>query len=146
VLSDHGRHTPYRVALDRTLKASRLKRLEELIEAHAEREMKIMVDRGYGDIYAEFGSKFSALVEKEWLNLDEDDSAILRDTVYPFVQSWRTGDWDAVKRASDGFYEIARRVVAARRKTPLNPEEDPASSLILEHDHDGKPFTDENIV
>lgn len=137
---DGKEHTPYRTALDRTLKPTRLKRLEPILEAHAERELGKLISRGHGNMCSEFGAQFSALVEKEWLNLNEVDSKRLAENVNPFVQSWRTGDWDAVKKASDGFYEIARGVVAAREEHALDPEEDPASSLLLERDHDGNPL------
>lgn len=94
----------------------------------------------------EFGAKFSGWVETEWLNLDEEDGAALAANVLPFTQSWRTGDWAAVKTASDGFYEIARRVMASRRESPLDPEEDPASSLLLEKDADGNPLDEFNLM
>ncbi|KAF2105622.1 cytochrome P450 [Lophiotrema nucula] len=137
---DGKEHTPYRTALDRTLRPAWLKCLEPLLEAHAERELGLLLKRGHGNTCSEFGAKFPALVEKEWLNLDDRDSKLLAESVNPFVQSWRTGDWGAVKRASDSFYKIARRVVAAREVTPMKPEEDLASSLLLECDHDGQPL------
>lgn len=105
-----------------------------------------MLQDGHGNICTEFGARFSGWVEKEWLNLDEKDSAALAANVTPFVQSWRTGDWDAVKKSSDGFYEIARKVVADRRKEPMNPEEDPASSLLLERDSNGEPLEEAHLV
>jgi hypothetical protein len=37
-------------------------------------------------------------------------------------------------------------VVAARKKNPLDPEIDPASSLLLERDKDGNPLDEEHIM
>ncbi|KAE9968144.1 hypothetical protein BLS_005994 [Venturia inaequalis] len=143
---DGKQHTPYRTALDRTLKASRMKRLEPLLEQHAEIQLQKLLDKGHGDICGDFGGKYCANIEKEWLNLSDASATHLEENVYPFVQSWRTGDWEAVKKASDGFYVIAKDVMADRRHTPRNPEEDPASSLLLETDTEGNPLDEYNLI
>lgn len=143
---DGENHKPYRQAIDRTLKASRLKRLEPIVRAHCERELQVLIDRGQGDLYEEFAAKWTSLIEKEWLNLDEEDSAILVQSFSPFVYAWRTQDWDTVKRISDSWYGIAKRVVASRKENPLDPEIDPASSLLLERDKNGKPLDEEHIM
>lgn len=139
-------HTPYRTALDRTLKASRVNRLEPILRRDATIEMRKMVENGSGDLSAEFGAKFSALVEKEWMNLDDHTSDLLAANVNPFVQCWRTGNCDAVKKASDGFYVLARRVIEDRKANPRDPEEDPASSLLLERDSNAQPLDEEHLV
>lgn len=143
---DGKEHTPYRTAIDRTVKPSRIKRLELILEQHAETLFNDLLSRGEGDICNDFGAEFSGLIEKEWLNLSEESAKMLTDNVRPFVQSWRTGDWEAVKRASDAFYAIARDVLADRRVNPRDPEEDPASSLLLEKDAEGKPLDEFNLV
>ena len=139
-------HTPYRTALDRTLKASRLKRLEVILEQHAEEELAPLLKRGYGDICQEFGARYCGWVEAEWLNLDEESGQMLARNVGPFVQSWRGGNWDHVKKASDQFYEIARRVIADRRVKLRDPEDDPASSLLMERDADGNELDEFHLV
>ncbi|KAF2668462.1 putative cytochrome P450 [Microthyrium microscopicum] len=139
-------HTPYRTALDRTLKASRLKRLEPVLQKHCDDELQPLLDRGEGDICQEFASNFCGWVESVWLNLDPKNGKMLADSVNPFVQSWRTGDWDGVKRGSEAFYVIARDVIADRQKALRDPEEDPASSLILERDSEGKPLDEFHLV
>ncbi|KAF2422464.1 putative cytochrome P450 [Tothia fuscella] len=143
---DGEQHTPYRTAIDRTVKPSRIKRLEKILDAHANDLFDGLLAKGQGDICNEFGAEFSGLIEKEWLNLSEEASRMLTDNVRPFVQSWRTGDWEAVKRASDAFYVIARDVIADRRVNPRDPEEDPASSLLLERDAQGELLDEFNLV
>ncbi|GAB1206272.1 hypothetical protein APSETT445_004957 [Aspergillus pseudonomiae] len=143
---DGEQHAPYRTAVDRTLKPARLRRLEPVLRSHAERELGRLIQQGHGDIYEEFGAQFSGWVEKEWLNLDEPDSKLLSSAITPFVTAWRTQDWALVKSSSDMFYEIARRVIASRKDKLLDPEEDPASSLLIERDHDGNALDDHNLV
>lgn len=128
------------------MKPARLKRLEPILQRHAEAELGNLLQRGHGDIYEEFGARFSGWTEKEWLNLDEADSKLLSETITPFVTAWRTQDWKLVKSSSDMFYEIARRVIASRKGNLLDPEEDPASSLLMERDCNGNPLDDENLV
>jgi cytochrome P450 len=70
-------HTPYRTAIDRTLKASRLRRLEHVLGNHARREWKVLLDRGQGDVAAEFGANFAAWVEVTWLNLENQSAPML---------------------------------------------------------------------
>jgi cytochrome P450 len=137
---DGKEHTPYRTALDRTLKPARLRRLEPVLAQRVDETLETLISQGHGDIYRDFGAPFCAFVEGRWLNLNETDAQALADNVPPFVQAWRTGNWDAVKKSSDGFYEIAHRVMAAREKELLDPEEDPATSLLMERDHDGNPL------
>ena len=139
-------HTPYRTALDRTLKPSRLKRLEPVLQRHCDEELQPLLDRGSGDICQEFAANFCGWVEAEWLNLDEETGRVLAQSVTPFVQSWRGGNWDYVKKASDEFYKIARDVVADRRKALRDPEEDPASSLLMERDAYGKELDEFHLV
>jgi cytochrome P450 len=55
-------------------------------------------------------------------------------------------DWPNVKKYSDGFYDIARELLADRRKNPKNPEEDPASSLLMERDSKGEPLEEFHLV
>jgi cytochrome P450 len=143
---DGKEHAPYRTALDRTLKASRLKRLAPLLEAHADDESAVLATRGHGDICVNFGARFSGWVEKEWLNLEVEDAEVLMKNVLPFTQSYRTQDWPAVRAASEEFYKIARKVFAEKKVKPMDPEEDPASSLLLERDHEGKPLDEELLM
>jgi cytochrome P450 len=125
---DAPAHTPYRTALERTLKPSRLKRLGDVLDAHAQRELEKLVERGEGDICTEFASIFSAWVETEWLNLDTDIAPRLATNARSWVAAWRTQAWDDVKKYSDGFYDIARDLLNDRRE---NPKYDEALQLLL---------------
>ena len=62
------------------------------------------------------------------------------------MQSWRLGNWDNVKKASDEFYRIARDVIADRKANLRDPEEDPASSLLMERDADGNELDEYHLV
>lgn len=143
---DAPNHTPYRTALDRTLKPLRLKRLEAKLERHAEDELAPLLARGEGNICTEFGAIYSAWVETEWLNLGPDTAPTLAKTAASWVNAWRLQDGETITRESEKMYEIARQLLADRRENPRDPDEDPASSLLLERDSEGKPLEEIHLV
>ena len=144
--TDPPAHTPYRTALDRTLRPKRLKRLEPILEEHAEREFsKLVANRG-GDICGDFAAIFAAWVETTWLNLEENTAPKLAETAASWVNAWRRQDREETSAQSEKLYVIARKLFADRRVSPRDPEQDPASSLLQERDSTGQPLKDELLM
>jgi cytochrome P450 len=143
---DAPAHTPYRTALDRTLKPARLTRLEGVLRRHADEELAPLLARGRGDVCTEFGAIYSAWVETEWLNLDAELAPRLARTAAAWIGAWREQNGPEVTRNSEVLYGIARAVLADRRANPRPAEEDPASSLLLEVGPDGQPLKEEHLV
>jgi cytochrome P450 len=138
-------HTPYRTAIDRTLKASRLRRLENVLEQHAQREWKALVDSGHGDVAAEFGANFAAWVEVTWLNLEDESAPMLAKTAAAWVNAWREQQKEEVKLHSEKLYDMARVLFKDRRESLRDPENDPASSLLSER-VDGEPIPESKLM
>lgn len=138
-------HTPYRRALDRTLQRKRLKHLEPILRRHAVQELERMLHKGGGDIAQEFGSTFPAWVTAEWLNLGPEVTPVLAEKAAKWVAAWREMDSATVNAMSEGMYQIARNLLDERKQHPLDPEVDPASSLLLER-HDGQPLEEEKLI
>jgi cytochrome P450 len=138
-------HTPYRTAIDRTLKASRLRRLENVLEQHAQREWKALVDSGHGDVAAEFGANFAAWVEVTWLNLEDESAPMLAKTAAAWVNAWREQQKEEVKFHSAKLYDMARVLFKDRRESLRDPENDPASSLLSER-VDGEPIPENKLM
>ncbi|KAK7186892.1 putative cytochrome P450 [Paraphaeosphaeria sporulosa] len=138
-------HTPYRTAIDRTLKISRLKRLESVLEDHARREWKVLVERGRGDVSADFGANFAAWVEVTWLNLGDESAPMLAKTAAAWVNAWREQQTDVVKFYSEKLYDMARALFRDRRENPRDVESDPASSLLAERVN-GQPIAEEKLI
>ncbi|ORY16998.1 cytochrome P450 [Clohesyomyces aquaticus] len=143
--TDPPTHTPYRTAIDRTLKPARLKRLESVLEGHARREFQVLVDSGSGNVAAEFGANFSAWVEVTWLNLKDETAPYLARTAASWVNAWREQNKEEVKFHSEKLYEIARALFRERRVNMRDPETDPASSLLGER-IDGQPIPEEKLI
>ena len=129
---DAPAHTPYRVALDRTLKPARVRRLADPLQRHAERLLAPLLEKGRGNICTEFASDYAAWVETEWLNLEPETAPKLARTASDWVDAWRRMDGEKTTFYSGMLYDIARGVLADRRENPRDVEEDPASSLLAE--------------
>jgi len=143
---DAPRHTPYRTALDRTLKPARVRRLAGRLEAHAAAVLAPLLARGRGDAAADFGARFAAWVETEWLNLERETAPVLAATAAAWVNAWRQMDAERTTFHSAKLYDIARELLRDRRERPRDPEEDPASSLLLERDAKGEPLEEVHLV
>lgn len=143
---DAPRHTPFRTALERTLKPARLKRIAPALKRHAEEELAPLLSAGRGDISSQFGANFVAWVEAEWLNLEPEIAPKLAKTAAAWLNAWRMRDAETTTANSMKMYDIARSLLADRRENPRNPEDDPASSLLLEKDSEGNPLSEEHLV
>jgi cytochrome P450 len=143
---DAPRHTPYRTALDRTLKPARLRRLAPRLDAHARAVLAPLLADGRGDAAAHFGAVFAAWVETEWLNLEPETAPVLAATAAAWVDAWRRMDRETTSAKSERMYDIARALLQDRRLHPRDPEEDPASSLLLERDSKGEPLEEQHLV
>ncbi|EMD01041.1 hypothetical protein BAUCODRAFT_144616 [Baudoinia panamericana UAMH 10762] len=145
---DAPRHTPYRTALDRTLKPARIRKLAQRLEKHADELLAIILERDdrTGDICSDFAGPFAAWVEAEWLNLTPDKAPLLAKTAASWIDAWRRMDRDATTLHSTTLYGMAEELLEDRRQNPRDPEEDPASSLLLEKDSEGKPLDNVHLI
>ncbi|MEV1128704.1 cytochrome P450 [Agromyces sp. NPDC049794] len=142
---DAPAHSPFRRALDRTLHHSRLARIEPKLREHAAREITPFIEAGTSDICRGFGTLYPAFTAAEWLNLGRDEVYRLADVASEWVDAWRRQDVELVTARSNEMYDMARALVADRKRNPRPVEEDPASSLLSE-EVDGEPLSEELVV
>ena len=143
---DAPAHTPFRTALERTVKPARLARLKGPLYEHAEAQLAPLLARAHGDISAEFGANFVARMESEWLNLEAGVATELATTAANWLNAWRMQDGEVATANSQKMYRIASDLLADRRINLREPEDDPASSLLLERDANGNSLSEENLV
>ena len=143
---DPPEHTPYRRAIDRAIGPRRVETIAPLIADHARRLLAVYVAAGGGDLVEDYSSPLPALVFADWFALDAAQSDLLWRTAQGFVKAWEDFDVETVSRTSAILYDLARVLVAARRAAPLDPEQDPVSSLLAARDAAGAPLPDEMLV
>jgi cytochrome P450 len=134
---DPPEHTPFRKALDRTLRAVRVAGMERKLREHAVRELERMIAAGGGNISTDFATIFPAWVAVEWLNLPAEHARTLADVARLYNVAWRAADTEAVAQTSRDLYTIAEALVEERQKAPREPATDPASALLAEHTPEG---------
>ena len=142
---DAPRHTPFRRALSRTLSQGRVAALSERIGERAHALFEDFADGPDDDISRTFGTLLPAYAEALWLNLEDERITWLAQTATAWVDAWRRQDGAAVTRHSEEMYDVARWLVADRRRNPRDPRQDPASSLLSER-VDGRELDEEHII
>lgn len=142
---DPPEHTPFRRALDRTLRGSRIAALEPVLRAHAARELGRMIAAGTGDISSDFATIYPAWVAVEWLNLEPENAPLLAEVARLYNVAWRSKDMSAVAETSKRLYDVATLVVEDRKRNPRAVEGDPASALLAEETADG-PIPEEYVI
>ncbi|MET3828182.1 cytochrome P450 [Sphingomonas sp. PvP055] len=143
---DPPEHTPYRRAIDRAIGPRRVETIAPLIADHARRLLASYVAQGGGDLVEDYSSPLPALVFADWFALNPAQTDLLWRTAQGFVKAWEDFDVATVSRTSAILYDLAGSLVAARRATPLDPEQDPVSSLLAARDAADAPLPDEMLV
>jgi hypothetical protein len=62
------------------------------------------------------------------------------------VKAWEAFDVETVGRTSEILYALAKELITQRRAMPLDPEEDPVSSLLQARDGKGAPLPADMLV
>ena len=142
---DPPEHTPYRRALNPLLNAERSALFEESARRHARRLLVPMVERGHGDICADFSSHLPVQVFGEWMRVPPNWVEPLHTAGRAFILAVNLNDPEAMKATSLKLYDMARALIALRKEHPQDPANDPTSALLAAR-HEGQPLPDDMIV
>lgn len=142
---DPPEHTPYRQVINRVVRPDRIARLEPGIRSATARLLRPLVDAGGGDICAEFAQRFPGHVLADFLNVPTDLAVAIREVTAVYNRALQEGRDEQVKETSLRLYDIARRMIAARRSDPLPPDEDLISGLLAKG-WQGEPLPEELIL
>ena len=138
-------HTPYRRALNPLLTFERTQRLEPVARRFAVELLEPMLAKGGGDVCAEFSSYLPVQVFGAWMKMPAEWLARLHDAGRAFNLAVQSAQDGVMKETSLVLYDLARDLIALRKREPLDPAEDPTSAL-LNARHEGRPLPDEMIV
>lgn len=142
---DPPEHTPYRRALNPLLSYERSEALAPRTRTIAAELLDPMVAKGGGDICAEFSSYLPVHVFGEWMNMPEQWLDTLHEAGRDFILAVHQASEATMKTTSLRLYDMARDLIAIRKRAPMDPGEDPTSAL-LAATHEGQPLPDDMIV
>ena len=142
---DPPEHTPYRRALNPLLTEERVAGLEPVTRRFCAELLEPMIERGRGDVCADFSSYLPVQVFGEWMNMPRHRLADLHRAGRAFNLAVQSGVDDAMKETSLELYALARELIADRKANPRDPATDPTSALLAAR-ADGQPLPDDLIV
>jgi len=142
---DPPEHTPYRRALQPLMSARRIEPLEPVIRGICRELLAPMAAKGGGDICEEFSSRLPIRVFNAWMNLAPGQADELAETGRRYNVAVQSNDEATTKETSLKLYDIARALLAERKRQPLPVDQD-ATSALLAARVDGQPLPEEMIV
>lgn len=142
---DPPEHTPYRRALNPLLKPERIAALEPTIRETAANLLKPLVAAGRCDLCADYSSHLTIRVFADWMKVPDEMIVDLQQMGRAYNIAVQSANGEMVKETSLKLYEMARAMIAERRRFPLDPAIDPTTALLAARVN-GEPFPDEMIL
>ena len=139
---DPPEHTAYRRLLNPAFGADRVTGLGAAVDAIARRLLAPVLERGAGDLIAEYTSPLASHVLAAFLGMPDEFGQRLETYSLRFERAQDAGEAAAVDEANAVLYGYAREVLAARRS-------EGATGLVgalVQGRVDGRPLTDDEIV
>lgn len=142
---DPPEHTPYRKALAPLLTEKRIAQMEPVVREICRDLLGAMAAKGGGDVCAEFSAQMPIRVFALWMNLPPSEVDNLAEVGRRYNIAVQSNDESTTKETSLKLYEMARSIVADRKRSPLPVTED-ATSALLATRVNGEPLPEEMIV
>jgi cytochrome P450 len=142
---DPPEHPRYRRPLNRVLDEGRLPGMEPAMRELVSSLLEPFVAAGGGEFVAEVGSPFAGLVFTDILHLPRGQGGELNAGGERFEHAQAHFDVETAERENQHLYAECRKIVAARKAAPLDPEEDLVSALLAVR-VDGEPLDDEFVA
>ncbi|KAF2025468.1 cytochrome P450 [Setomelanomma holmii] len=139
-------HTPFRTALERTVRPAPLKRLQIPRRGMRKNSLRLCLHEVEAISAQSLQPISFALMKAEWLNVESDVAPKLAAAAEKWLNAWRMEDSATVTANSMKMYDIAKQLLKDRRLSLRDPEEDPASSLLLERDVDVQYLNEEHLI
>ena len=142
---DPPEHPRYRRPLNAVFAEERLPTLEPGIRGLAAELLEPFVAAGGGEFVAAVSSPFAGLVFADILHLPRDYARELNASGERFEHAQARFDEASAERENQHLYAECRKLVAGRKREPLDPCEDIVSAL-LEVRIEGEPLDDEFVA
>ena len=128
---DPPEQTLWRKAMAGPFKPESLSQLEPRIRPIARRLLMPLVTAGEAEMFTGFNAAFPILVLCEFLNAPADETfEDIKAMSERFLVAFHSRDHAALEVESRKLYGVAAAILDARRKAPLDPDQDLASALL----------------
>jgi cytochrome P450 len=127
------------------LKPERIAALEPIIRNTAADLLKPLVAAGGCDACADYSSHLTIRVFADWMKVPDEMIVDLQQMGRAYNIAVQSANGEMVKETSLKLYDMARAMIAERRRRPLDPAIDPTTALLAAR-VDGEPFPDEMIL
>ena len=142
---DPPEHPRYRRPLNAVFAEERVPGMEPAMRELAVELLEPFVAGGGGEFVMEFSSPYAGLVFTDILHLPREYGRELNASGERFEHAQAHFDIETAERENQHLYAECRKLVAARRVSPLDPGEDIVSAL-LAVGVDGEPLEDEFVA
>lgn len=142
---DPPEHTPYRAALNPLLTPERVAAMEPWVRRIAAELLTPVVAQGRADICEAFSSRLPVDVFGRWMNLPPQLAAALGTAGPAFIRAVQSADAPVMRETSLALYDMARELIALRRREPMAPTDDPTSALLAARQN-GEPLPPDMVV
>lgn len=142
---DPPEHTPYRRAITPFFRPDRIAEWEPVIRRLVGGLLGPLVARGQADICVDFSYRLPIFVLAEFFNIPAEQAQKIRDIGADFNRALQVRDMEKLQQTSLFLYEVARDIIAARKREPMDPGRDPTSALLAAR-HEGKPLPEDMIL
>ncbi len=142
---DPPEHTPYRRALEPYFRAERITAFEPELREIVGGLLAPFIDRGGGDLCAEFTHRLPGYVFASFFDLTPELGLEIREATRRFVAAVQGFDLETTKETSLALYGIARRVIELRKAEPRDPAADPVAGLLAVRVA-GEPLPEEMVL
>jgi cytochrome P450 len=140
---DPPEHTLWRKAMSGPFKTSTLTALETKVRALTVELLAPLIARGETELVSELTGVLPVLVLSAFLNAPAQDTPErIKQLSDRFLRAFHSRDHEALERESRALYGIARDLLEARKREPLDPQNDVASALLAMR-IDGEPVSDD---
>jgi cytochrome P450/ferredoxin-NADP reductase len=137
-------HTAYRDLLNRFFTPDYIRGLEPVIRRTARDLIGRCVAVGDVDAVASFTFFMPIQVQCTFLGISVEDAERIKTIINRIIDAGASGDTETHKTANDEIYSYIYQVVAARKRTPYDPND--LISALIHEEVDGRRLTDDDIA
>lgn len=143
---DPPEHTPYRRAISPLFYPDRMAFWEPVVRKIVGDLLAPLVERGECDICVDFSYRLPIFVLAEFFHIPPEQAEKIRNIGADFNRALQVRDNAMLEKTSLFLYDVAREIIALRKREPLDPGVDPTSAMLAARDDNGDPLPEDMVL